>query len=181
MDNPHGICEYELGYLAGIIDGEGTITLERTGTRRKRTGQMGLSPRIYISNTVYSLIMYCTDLFRKLKINPHIKSQDRGKWKKCYWLSVQGLSKVGKLLKAVLKYLVCKMVHAFLVLRFIEIRGHINCAKGSPYGQEELDILKKIRALNHRGPSETEDYDLWYKSAQVNDSPTRCENNGYVE
>jgi hypothetical protein len=163
MDNPH-IRDIDLAYLAGIIDGEGTVTLERNGTRRKGNGQMGFSPKVIIANTNRALIQRITNIESALGVNPHIKVQLAGKYKRgkvMYWATIAGLSKCGRILRPILPYLVAKDGQARIVLDFIDYRGDPIIAKGKPYGEYELGLVEKIRALNIRGMSETEDHGLW--------------------
>lgn len=158
MDNPH-ILESELGYLAGIIDGEGTITLERSGKRRL-CGVMGLVPKVVVANSNEAIVNYVIMLFKKIGITPYIKTQIAGKYgrhKKMYWIIFHGLTRTTKALTILLPYLVGKLAQAQLVLEFNAYRGDPIKAKGRPYGPIELGILQKIRALNFRGMSETED------------------------
>lgn len=164
MDNPHTLVD--LVYLAAIIDGEGTITLERTGKRRL-AGVMGLSPKVIVANTNEAIIQHIVNIFQRIGVNPHIKTQDAGKYnrgKKMYWVTVQGLTKAAKVLEAIKPYLVGKLAQAHLVLEFVAIRGDAQVAKGKPYGAKELQILARIRALNHRGVTETEVHGLGLSS-----------------
>jgi len=163
MSNPH-TYEIELAYLAGVIDGEGCISLERNGNRRLN-GVTGLQAMVCVTNTNEALISYCLNIFRRIGVNPYIKSQAVGYGKKarcktCYWLTTQGLTKTKKVLEAVLPYLIAKRAQAELVLEFIKLRGDSQLAKGKPYGDAEYGILTRIRALNFRGVSETEDHML---------------------
>jgi len=148
-----------MAYLAAIIDGEGMITLERTGNRRLNN-VMGLSPRIVIANTNEAIIQHIANLFRSVGANPHIRSrQEQNGWKRCMWISVQGLSKCRKVLEAIKPFLVGKFAQAELALEFIRLRGDSQLAKGKPYGPAEMSILDRIRALNRRGVTETERYE----------------------
>ena len=164
MDNPH-IQDVEIAYFAGLIDGEGTITLERTGNRRMN-GITGLSPKIIVANTDLAIIEVCKTYFKRLGVKPHIKSQLAGKYnrgKTMYWVTIQGLSKCKKVLPKLIPYLVGKAGQARLLLDFIDHRGNSQEAKGKPYGEYEMRILDQIRSLNHRGVSETEDHGLRHK------------------
>jgi hypothetical protein len=136
MDNPH-IREVDLAYFAGIIDGEGTITLERNGTRRAYNGQMGFSPKVIIANTSQPLLQRVFSIIEAIGVNPHIKTQLAGKYnrgKVMYWVTVAGLTKCAKVLRPLLPYLVAKQAQARVVLDFIERRGDPVLAKGKPYG-----------------------------------------------
>lgn len=165
IDNLHTIVD--LVYLAAIIDGEGTITLERTGKRRL-AGVMGLSPKVIVANTNEAIIQHVVNILRRIGVNPHIKSQEAGKYnrgKKMFWITVQGLSKAARVLEKIKPYLVGKLAQTQLVLEFVAIRGESQVAKGKPYGEAELQILNRIRALNHRGVSTTEEHGLTAKAA----------------
>lgn len=146
-------------YLAAMIDGEGTITLERTGKRRL-AGVMGLSPKVIVSNTNQAIIQHVVNIMRSVGVNPHIKSQDRGPYKTMFWVTTQGLTKAVKILNVVKPFLVGKLAQAELVLEFARLRGDSQLAKGKPYGERELQILKQIRALNFRGVTTTEAHGL---------------------
>jgi len=164
MGNPH-MQEVEMAYLAGLIDGEGTITLERSGNRRLN-GMMGLSPKVIVTDTDRAIVDATMTIMRRLGVNPYVKVQSPAKRKKaCFWVTVSGLSKCKKVLEAVKPYLVGKLAQAQLVLDFVESRGNSQAAKGQQYSEAELQILDKLRALNHRGVSETEDHGLRWKLA----------------
>lgn len=172
MHNPHTL-ERDLVYLAAMIDGEGTITLERSGKRRLQ-GVMGLSPTVVVTNTNEAIIQHVVNIFHGIGVNPYIKTQQAtngGRCKTCYWVTVKGITKVRLVLEAIKPFLVGKLSQANLVLEFAYLRGDSSLAKGKPYGEVELGILQKIRALNFRGVSETEDYALGIKRSQINDSP----------
>lgn len=176
MGNPL-VQEVEKAYLAGLIDGEGTLTLERTGTRRL-CGVMGLSPKIIIANTNEAIIASSKDIFERLGVRPHIKSQSgsyKNRRKTIFWVNVSGLAKCAKILPHVIPYLRGKVGQAMILVRFIEYRGDPVVAKGKPYGDYEIGLLGQIRALNFRGTSETEDYGLRLASRQASDSPERDE------
>ena len=50
-DNQH-TNPTDLAYLAGIIDGEGCVSVQRSGKRRKSTNEMGFSPEVTITNNI---------------------------------------------------------------------------------------------------------------------------------
>lgn len=158
MDNPLA-TEIEIAYLAGLIDGEGTITLERSGNRRLN-GMMGLSPKIIVANSDMAIIEQTFKTFARLGVKAHIKRQERGKYRTMYWVTIQGLAKCRKVLPFIIPHLRGKVAQAMILVKFIDYRGDSNGAKGKTYGDYELRLVDQIRALNHRGASETEDYGL---------------------
>lgn len=142
-------------WLAAMIDGEGTITLQRTGKRRVSTGEMGLQPIIIVSNTNQAVIEASRIYVENLGVNPYIKSQSyerlqRG-WKPEFKLQVTGLTKVPKVLEAIRPYLCGKLAQADLVLEFCRSRISKGKPKGFVYDDRELEILRAIRGLNARG------------------------------
>lgn len=178
MDNPH-VLNVELAYLAGLVDGEGTITLDRNGNRRL-SGVTGLQAVVLVTNTNEAIIQRTINIIKAIGVNPFVKAQEAGKYKRnkrIYWVTVSGLVKTAKVLNAIKPYLVGKIGQAQLLLDFIAHRGDARLAKGKPYGEFEMNILAKLRALNMRGPSETEDHK--HRSLRIsemlNDSPTLSE------
>ena len=155
MDNQHTPKETDLAYLAGLIDGEGTVTLEKHGRRRKGNNEMGISPIVLVANTDYTLIQHTVNLFRKLGVNPYVKSQNPKKKnrrkKTCYWVTCKGLNKCKRILIPLLPYLVGKQAQARLILEWIESRGDTNVAKGKPYSDYDFQIWDKVKSINHRG------------------------------
>ena len=151
MDNQHTNL-IGLAYLAGIIDGEGCITIERNGKRRKSTGRLGLQPSITVTNTDCNLIAHCEQIFASIGAQAYIKSSIAGKRnKRCYWLVCKGQEKVRTALKALLPYLVAKRGQAQLTMKFIESRTTDGHPKGKGYSDDELALMEDIQELNQRG------------------------------
>jgi hypothetical protein len=102
--------DVEAGYLAGIIDGEGSITFRKWGSR--------LYPSIRITNTSKELITKCRRLLgfglvytRKDKNHPKYKTQ--------YYIEICDGADVYALLHRILPYLTVKRKQALKALRLI--------------------------------------------------------------
>jgi hypothetical protein len=123
----------ELAYLAGVIDGEGTITI----TMKDHYAR----PAVTISNTSYLL----RDWLRLRGYQPHMSLNSLGRW---YWrISWCGMS-LDKFLPLVRPYLVIKARHADLVLEFILLRRAQS--KGEPPTARMLEIVSTFKWLNQR-------------------------------
>ena len=133
----------ELGYLAGIIDGEGMI-----GIYRQPHGTM---TRVSVSNTNSTIIERVREIMVKIGVSPHIylvKKQD-GKRKDCWEIMVTSQVSCRKVLETVMPYLCGKKAQAQLLLDYV-ISRH---GKKARYGlsPEEERMISSMRPLNRRG------------------------------
>lgn len=141
----HPLTEMEkLAYVAGIVDGEGTITIERMTHPRFSAG-FALHPILTISNTDKKLIEFCKKALNLLHaITRHIKGPRR----KVSWrIDVTKKETVLEKLLALRPYLITKSKQADLVMEYCLRRLHTQ----RKYDAEDLEILDKIRKLNRRG------------------------------
>ncbi len=123
----------EIGYIAGIIDGEGS--LEIVGERTKRTYYY--NPRMKITNTDLRLMLWLKERLGGSFCSPKIcQSQRRKRYD--YTLCSNGLR---LLLPKVLPYLVIKAECANLLLVALEPMKSV---------MEKKDIACKLRALHIR-------------------------------
>lgn len=158
--------ESELGWLAGIIDGEGTIVLflgvGKNGKLRN------VSPQIVIGNTEHVMIEKCADIMQKLGVGAHISSREpkrpcgvegskvKSTYKTLHVISVVGYSRSQKLLQAIVPYLITgKKERGEMILRFIEQRGRkmfkdgkFRCGRfqGSNFDVDDMRLIRDIVA-----------------------------------
>lgn len=127
-------------YLAGLIDGEGTI---RIGKASPPSG--GMSPQLYITNTSGNLLTYIENLgpwrFREHK---HQNSH----WRKAYRLILERQTEILKILKNISPYLRLKRKQADLMIEYCKHR--LNQVTNKPYTKRDKEIPKLIRELNGR-------------------------------
>lgn len=128
-------------YLAGIIDGEGSLIVSRSN----RGSYMNYYGRIHVKNTDYRLIQWLLDHFGG-NVHEHIPA-DPLKHKKAYsWYFSGDAHDKEVLLLALMPYLVVKKEQAINLVKFFRLSGEKNPSK-----REEL--YQTSMTLNHRGPT----------------------------
>ena len=169
IGNPQATRE-EIGWLAGIIDGEGYLGFQIENDRRRGRMSFGIRPSLHISNTDEEIILRSRDICRKLGINPYIRATKANTQikKDQYRLQVRDMNRLDTLLRAVRDNLTgLKQKRADLVLEFIELRraaqwtwiapGNATNQSGAikPYSEREWQIVHECKAYQERGASET--------------------------
>lgn len=142
-----------VGWLAGIVDGEGTVSL--TISRRANRSQMiRTTPKVIIGNTDAGIIDRCILALDKIGVGHyaqhiqrpagHVLSVSVAKFKPVTVIEVTGLKRVRTLLNAIRPFLAGEKANrADLLLKFIV--GRIGCAEASKkaqnlsYRKEDVD------------------------------------------
>jgi hypothetical protein len=147
----------ELAYVAGIIDGEGSICVfehyhkNSNGNRYQR-----MVLRLQVANTDIGLITWLVDLFGGVvaeKMRPQIAI---GIWKPAYeWQS--GYQNGARVLELVLPYLRVKRRQAELYLECAATMRHWGKGRGGGRGVPEVVVARRasiaheIKELNRKG------------------------------
>jgi hypothetical protein len=133
--------QFELGWLAGIVDGEGSITI----VKRAKS----FVPQVKMSNTSKKLIDKYCEILDKLDISYQCYGKHKEGNRKYQWdVSVDGRPRVLKFILLLQDLLVAKQKQAQKVLEWIESRG---LDLRGPYTEQQLQIINDIRKLNGRG------------------------------
>ena len=169
VDNPQQtIDRADIGWLAGVIDGEGSVLLF-LGVRKGKLNNV--SPQVIIGNTDTALIDKYVDICRRLRIGVHVSERKprpggapgmapkRAKaYKPLYAASTTGFMRVKTMLEVVTPYLVgAKAERAKLIGEFIEkrlakgTRGGANRAHwpSTPYDETDLRLILKVLSHQH--------------------------------
>lgn len=149
--------DFERGFIVGLIEGEGTITLYAHAFKQKQRVKNGktyqypaftIHPKIIIANTNKELI------FKAYKIlgSGAVYERARKGRKPLYLLDVHGISTVFKILAEIKNDLIGKKKQAELVLEFCKSRsiakGDKITSKKTPYHKKDFEFLRQIRLLN---------------------------------
>ena len=131
----------ELAYLAGIIDGEGNVSIVKRTTY--------YVPVVAISNTNETLVLHLKSVLESIGVGFSLSYSDRGQRtnsKPAWTFQIAGKSRVKKLLEMVYPYLVAKRQQTDLVIKW--------CSKKErrrKLSELDFDMLADIRTLNQRG------------------------------
>lgn len=148
------ISELDKAWLAGIIDGEGSITVARLGL--KKTGKARyLKPMISIANTNTMIILEVKRIIDEIvgrNINVHQSNQYS---QPCYSVWTASQFDIYRVCENVSPYLRGKREQAELMMEFIRKRVEKPYAR---YTDDHNSYGDRINSLNHRRypPVETE-------------------------
>lgn len=132
----------EIGWLAGIIDGEGHIGISMVNRKVSRSVAVDLQ----IVNTDSELIDRVATIMRKLDVNPHIRERVHIKatWSTNTIVSLRKFAHVRRILIAVMGNLTgIKRAKANMVLALIESR--MKKTRFDRYDDHELQIVQQFR------------------------------------
>ena len=139
------LTEGELGYIAGLVDGEGTITItSHAQDKRTRPNQFFLCPSVSIVSTRTEPLEWIKSKIPQVGL---YRTQRRGTRRDKYSIYVGGYF-VSPILEAMKPYLHIKQKHAGLVIKYVNSRlDHPR----ADYTKDELKIWKKVEELNKKG------------------------------
>lgn len=140
------------GYLAGIMDGDGHISITRSDcpTYKTRHGKIAYYPDtvrfgivVAVSNTDVRLMKWLKNTFGG-SYNGGKPFKDRPNWKPKYQWNVSGNENKERVLLAVLPYLVLKREQAIIALEFLRLRNE-------KVPEKRQELYERNIALNKRG------------------------------
>lgn len=143
--------DLEKAYLAGIIDGEGSI-----GVCQQKRGTRSAYVRLLVTGTDKNLLEW---LMKNFDGNFYWKPKENENWKPEFIWRVSG-KKAIIIIKEVLPFLVIKKKQASVALAIERIRGNsktisLGYRKGWSYVPNTLRIIallhSRMKALNRRG------------------------------
>jgi hypothetical protein len=133
------MLETDKAWFAGIIDGEGCISIFKRGP--------DFTPSVKIANTNELLINKCKQVLEEAEIGYYIRYSDRGERsnsKPAWELIMESRPRVIATLNLILPYLVSKREQAKLVLDW--------CSQDKRKKDDTLEnFIPNIRLLNQRG------------------------------
>ena len=135
-------------YLAGIVDGEGSVNLSaykrHEETRSDGNGPWRYSFNLSIVNTDLRLMKWLIKNFGGVYYTKG--NGGNARWKIFYLWRPKGRRNIERLLLGILPYQVIKKEQSLLALEWIRLDGENNPVK-------RLEMVEKMRKLNQRGPS----------------------------
>lgn len=143
------LTSLELGYVAGILDGEGTIGIYRD---RQWRGTTYWNARLSVTSTDYRLIAWLKErLGGYIDVHHQMRTDSRKPYSR--W-TLRKIADVTGLLLLVEPYLIIKRDHAQLALAFLRTKERL-ITQGKTPVKETADIMfsfkKQMNLLNLRG------------------------------
>ncbi len=136
------LSDFELGYIAGFLDGEGHITIMRSYPGRARYKMGFHSIQVVMANNKVKVLEWI-----QMRIGGAIYSQEasesRGNRKTCYRLVLSG-QKSKQFLLTIAPYVLLKGEQVALALEYLELGKGTN-----PIARAAM--CDRMRALNKRG------------------------------
>jgi hypothetical protein len=153
--------ERRMAWLAGFVDGEGTITLYYVNAY--------IRPIFQIVNTNYAALQECQAILEHITgRRPPIKSKSfagtrLAHWKDSFQIQIVKQQDVKKICQALIPYLIVKKLQAELVIKFVEIRETVvrrprygtRGGQDRPTGNEEIALCLACKQLNRDSSNET--------------------------
>jgi hypothetical protein len=148
MDNQQvTISAFDLGWLIGIIDGEGSFWIGKS--------PVAMTPVVEIVNTNFTIINKLQHLFKMLDIGCHVYIPSRNSGQKEYKkLEIKGMKRLKKFFDILMPYFECRFEQANLLRDFVELRLSKTCK--DQYGSDENSIYCMLRAVNKCGVGTSE-------------------------
>ena len=157
MDNQQAKSLFNLGWLIGMIEGEGWIILAKQLLPSKNYRYV---PVIGMNTTSSTLKDKFVEIVKENDIGVWVgyrESQNR-KWKNQHQINIRGFKRCLKLLNLIIPYLEYKKPQAELVKEYIEYRFKVHTENTSrkfipPTGEKDESFRTRLMQMNEKGKS----------------------------
>lgn len=132
--------EAELGWLAGIVDGEGSISLVCNSTHRS------IYPILSITSVNREIVDKCEKIIKKIDVKYSIGHAvpPKGKeWTPHSYIRILTSRRMKIIIECLQPYLTAKQPHCKIILEFCNSRIYL--PYGHPYTERELQLFYEIR------------------------------------
>lgn len=145
------VTNTELAWLAGLWDGEGSITIF---THQEKDGNKKICPTLLVVNTNPAIIAEAARILDKLGTSFHVfeRNNPNPKHKDAIQLNTRNQQYIKIALEAMLPYLVGKKAQAELTLRYVNKKIEQSKVNKRPrYDIEDFEIQSAVQLMNRRG------------------------------
>ena len=139
---------YVWSYIAGFIDGEGTISIRRQQGYKTKDGSFcfKLKPYIVITNTDVKAISWIREQLNRVGIHSGLSKRQPPTGKICYMLYVQKFSQIIEFLDLIQPFLIIKQENARVIRAFIALRQtKLKIKWTAPFGNKEKELANIVR------------------------------------
>lgn len=147
----------DIAWLAGFLDGEGTIGLSRQNS--KNWPHPYLCPHLQAPNTDYRLIQRMVDIIEAIlgkKVTVCVSNKGGDGWKRAWRVKVKAQKDLVKLLPLLMPYLVGKREQSQIVLDFCLRRNQRLSSRWYQFKDLDEGAYLQCLALNKRGEDRAE-------------------------
>lgn len=150
MDNQQESLEVvrELSWLAGIIDGEGTITIRY---KNRKNSTPILAPVVSIVNTDMAMIDEIERILRKHNLAFWVSESKQTKnWKPRKIIEISGIKRLNRFLPVIENYLIAKKEECILVREWCQYRvdNYGKYKNHENYSTYDFETLIKIKEFH---------------------------------
>lgn len=143
------VTEAELGWFAGMLEGEGCIYFHKQSRKHKKQDGFDIIVGAQITNTDITIINKLVEILEKCELSWFIRSKRvySDKHNECFYIECRNQGMLRKSLEVFIPYMYgSKKAKATLVLKFIVKR---NGKRGNnPYTSDELSLIPRDYTLS---------------------------------
>lgn len=154
MRQPGGNQLFDLGWLIGAIDSDGSYILAKQYHHKSKV--LYFFPSIEIANDSEEFITNCARIIKdQFNVGVYISPRLRKNGKIGYKVSLRGMKRLYKSLPVIAVNEVAKKKQANLLLEYVNNRMTVN--RGTPVSDRDIEIAIALRELNNSRNKITKD------------------------
>jgi hypothetical protein len=132
----------DIGWLSGIIEGEGCFSLQKRANRAKTSW----TPLVQITNTNPLIIQKAQRIIKDLGLTCYVYTQAQKRTRICYRVVTLGLQRVDKLLEFIEPYIECRPDQ--LSCLKIWVKSRLSRERGAEINEIEQFMMDSLSRLN---------------------------------
>jgi hypothetical protein len=137
------LSDVEKAYLAGFIDGEGSISL-KLYSRKDKPNKLFVNAIFTVTNADKGVMSFVAHVF-----NREVRPEQRKNWKTAWRVQVSKLDHVREILNHLLPYLKVKRKQAELLLEFCNYRlAKLHQVYKAPFDDYEKILIREVQRTN---------------------------------
>ncbi len=149
IENQQERLFFDIGYLLGLLDGDGSYQFGRKGRSKKYTIY---EPKITLFNNNVFIIQKMINILDRLKIAfqvyaPKIHGKEKSQ---TYRISISGIKRVKRFTDLILKFEFGKKERAIILNKYCKLRLSIPYGDREKYVEEEKIYFNKLKKLNQQ-------------------------------